>query len=477
MLFLALTLFAFSLILYGSFDRALYSDFDDLLSSRAEGVADSINTYWNTKRAEDMHHGQDAAVISNDAFLTIARNWVEEKRKDPELMSIFVQILNTKGEVVVSSKATPRINAIAKSDFEGVLNGEDDFSTVGGELSDGRKIKFRVYTRPVKEEGKIEYVVQAGGPLGLLSVALGNLRLVLFLLLPLTVLLAGIPGVLLVRLTLRPVDKMVDTIRQITAENLKLKIHMPDTKDEIKRLADTFNDMIERLDRSFSSQQRFIQDISRELKIPVNLLKEELESALTKNCTEAEYRSLLLKAMKETDGFSRTIEDLSILSQFGNERLTLNIRKINLTGLIERIFDEMKTPASEKGVTLSLSCIETIKIDADREQVEQLITNLLDNAIKYTYRKGSIAVAVRRDEKFAKVTVSDSGIGIPEDELPYIFDRFYQVAKPRGIKGGFGLGLSTVKAIVEAHKGTVTVESQEGKGTLFTVYLPINYSG
>jgi signal transduction histidine kinase len=270
---------------------------------------------------------------------------------------------------------------------------------------------------------------------------------------------------------------MVNTLRQITAENLKLKIHMPDTKDEIKRLADTFNDMIERLDRSFSSQQRFIQDISRELKNPVNGLKDELESALTKNCTEAEYRSLLAKALKEADGFSRTIEDLSILSQFGNEQLTLNIRNINLTGLVERVFNEMNAQASEKGISTSLSCVETIKIDGDKEQLEQLFTNLLDNAIKYTYRKGSIAVTARRDGKFAMITVTDTGIGVPEDELPYIFDRFYQVAKPRGVRGGFGLGLSTVKAIIEVHKGKVTVESEEGKGSLFTVYLPLKYSG
>lgn len=480
MLFLSVTLFAFGLVLYGSFDQAIYGDYDDLLSSRAEGVANSINTYWHAKRAEDIEHAPQVKTQGaplSDVFMTIARSWVEEKRKDPELMSIFVRILNTKGEVIVSSRAMPNVDSMDADDFEDVLRGEDDFDTTCGELPSGKKAKFRVYTKPVREDGKVEYIVQAGGPVGLLSIALSNLRFVLFLLIPLTVLLAGIPSVLLVRLTLRPVDNMVNTLKQITAENLKLKIHMPDTKDEIKRLADTFNEMIERLDRSFSSQQRFIRDISRELQSPVNDLKEELEASLVKNCTESEYKALIFKAAKEAGGFSRTIEDLSILSQMGDERPALEIRKINLTALVERVFNTMKISASERGVAISLSCTETIKIDADKNKLEELLTNLLDNAVKYTYRKGSVSVIVSRDKEFARIVVSDTGIGIPEDEVPYIFDRFYQVAKPRGIKGGFGLGLSAAKAIVEAHKGKITVESEEGKGSSFIVSLPISYPG
>ncbi len=464
-LFLTITLSAFSVMLYEGFNHFIYNNLDDLLCSRAEGVASSINTYWSAK-------------IGAEAFTAIARDWVEEKKKDPELMSMFVQILDPDGNIIISSKAMPRIEQLDKDDFKDILKGEDSFDSVNGETLDHQHIKFRLYSKPVTLNGKVEYVVQVAAPVNLLSIALGNLKLILFLLLPLTVLLAALPGVLLVNLTLRPVDSMTKTLKQITAENLKLKIHIPDTKDEIKRLADTFNEMIERLNRSFSSQQRFIKDISRELQIPLAGLKEELESALAKSCGEAEYKSLLVKALKETDGFSRTIENLSILSRFNEERPILEIRRINLTGLVERVFKEMKALAAEKEISTSLSCIETITIDGDKEQLTQLFANLLENAIKYTHRKGNVSVTVRKEGKnSARVSIIDTGIGIPEDELPYIFDRFYQVAKPRGIKGGFGLGLSTVKSTVEAHKGAVTVESHEGEGSTFTVSLPITYPG
>ena len=475
-LFLTITLSIFSVLLYEGFNHFIYGNLEDLLSSRAEGVADSIKAYWTSPQG-----GRNIIVMPNDDniknFIAAAGDWVEEKRKDPELMSVFVRILNTKRECLVATKLMPDAPLLSQEDFNDIVKGEDSFDTVSWNTPEGKNMQFRMYSKPAMENGKTMYVVQVAAPVDLLSLALGNLKVILFLLLPLTIVLAALPSVFLVNITLRPVDGMTRTLKQITAENLKLKIHMPDTKDEIKRLADTFNDMIARLDRSFSSHQRFIQDISRELRVPVNTLSEEMRLALAKNCSVDEYKALLLKSLKETDDFSRIIDNLSILSQFADEMPVLEIKKINLTNLVENAFNDMKALAAEKDINTSLACIETIKIDGDRKQILQLLASLFDNAVRYTYRKGNINVTVRKEGKFAKIIISDTGIGMPEEELPYIFDRFYQVAKPRGIKGGFGLGLSAAKSIVEAHKGTIDVESQEGKGSIFTISLPITYLG
>lgn len=467
MLLLTLTLLSFSAILFGGFETALFDDFDDLLYSRAEGVAASINTYWQAKETGD-----------EKSFIAMARDWVEEKRKDPDLMSVSVQILNAKGERLVASKSMPNIAALPAEDFEDILDGEDSFDTVRGEAVRGKRPKFRLYTKPIIEDGKVIYVVQVTGPIALVSVALKNLAFVLFLLLPLTILLAGIPGVLLVRVTLKPVDRMVNTLRQITAENLKLKIHIPDTKDEIKRLADTFNEMIERLDRSFSSQQRFIQDISHELKAPMKLLKEELKAAAEKGGhSEEDCRLLLAKAAKEINSFSRTIENLLVLTQYDNDQMPLEIRKVDLTGLAEEALDVMKPLAEEKDITVSFEKPETITLDADENRLKSMVMSLLDNAIKYTYRKGRVSVAVTKDNRCAHIVVSDTGIGIPKDEIDYIFDRFYQGSKVRSTDNGFGLGLSSAKSIAESHQGIITVVSDEGKGSTFTVSLPLSYPG
>ncbi|MDD5136999.1 MAG: HAMP domain-containing sensor histidine kinase, partial [Candidatus Omnitrophica bacterium] len=456
---------AFSAAVYGSFDKILIGNLEDLLSSRAEGVADALHTYMRTNNAQ----------ADRGMFLDIAKGWVEEKRKDPELMKLFVQILDAKGGRIVASKTMPLIAPLDKSDFEDVLDGEDDFDTLRGVAANDKKMKFRVYTKPVMENGKVSYIVQVAAPIDLVSLALHNLILSLIVLLPLTILLAGIPGVLLAGLTLRPVNKMIDTLRQITAENLKLKIHIPDTKDEVKRLADTFNDMIDRLDRSFSSQQNFIQDISYELKAPLVMLKGELEDVARNPYSREAHDAILRKCSEELGRFEAIIEDLLVLAKFDNSQMPLEIKKVNLTGVLEEMVRSVKAPAGDKDIALSSFLHNTIILDGDEDQLKRLFTNLFDNAVKYTRRKGRIIISAHRDGSYAKITVSDTGIGMPEDELPYIFDRFYQINKLRNNKNGFGLGLSIAKSIAESHKGRIEAESQPGKGSTFTVRLPMSY--
>lgn len=475
---LTITLTAFSLLIYGNFSKNLYDDFDDLLGSRGEGVVNAFNTYHQLKEMAAVQRGKEFTLPITDElddFVKAARGWVEEQSKDPDLMRVSVQITDPSGNAIVSSKAISRIKPLPKDDFESILSGEDSFDTVDGTTVSGKKIKFRLYSKPIMKEGRAVYIVQVAGPMDLLSIALNNLRFILFVLLPLTVLLAGVPGVFLVRVALNPIDKMITTLKQITAENLKLKIHIPDTKDEIARLADTFNDLIGRLDRSFSSQQEFMHSISRELETPIENLGKDLEKALSLTRTPEEYKAVLLAALKEISGFSKIVEDLMAITRLEDGRLLLEIKKVDLPALVEEELDRVRASAEEKGIDVSFYCEESVVLDADREQLRRLLNNLFDNAIKYTHRKGKVVVTSRSEGGDAKITVSDTGVGIPDEEIPYIFDRFYQIKKSRRTKTGFGLGLSAVKVIVEAHKGRISVESRVGQGSNFTVYLPLSY--
>ncbi|MCX5679050.1 MAG: ATP-binding protein [Candidatus Omnitrophica bacterium] len=475
---LTITLSAFSLLIYGNFSKKIYDDLDDLLSSRAEGVANALNTYYQLRKIEAAQNGKEFNFLATDGsgdFVKVARNWVEAQRKDPEMMSVFVQIADPAGNIIVSSKTVPHIQPLSKEDFRSILGGEDSFDTVDGEAADGGQIKFRLYSKPIMEGGQAIYVVQTAGPISMLSIALNNLRFTLFVLLPLTVLLAGLPGIFLVRVALNPIDKMINTLKQITAENLRLKIHIPDTKDEMSRLADTFNDLIERLDRSFSSQQDFMHSISHELETPIEILRKEIERALKNVRSSGEYQAVLQAALKEIGGFSKTVEDLLALTRLADGRLLLEIKKVDLTKLIEEELNEIRVLAEDKDIDISFYCEETIILDGDGKQLKRLLTNIFDNAIKYTLRKGRVIVTVRKEGKDANITVSDTGVGMPEDEIPYIFDRFYQIKKSRRTKSGFGLGLSTVKAIVEAHRGKISVESRVGQGSSFIIHLPLSY--
>lgn len=475
---LTVTLLAFSTLVYQNYKNALYEDLDDLLNSKADGIANSITTYWDIKKMEDASDGgipRFSKVSRSGDFLAMASNWVIEKSKDPNIMSIFVQVLDEKGNKLVASKNAPKIDKMPKHDFEHILEGEDSFDTLKGESTEGKQISLRVYTKPVQDEDKVRYIIQVASAQGLIYIALRGLRILLFVLLPFTVIITGIAGAFLARLTLKPVDHMIGTLKKITAENLKLKIHLPDTKDEIKRLADTFNDMIERLDKSFSSQQEFIQDISHELRTPLTILKGELEVTLKKLRSPEEYETVLMSSLEEIGKMSRVIEDLLVLARFDNSQTALEIRRVDLGRILDRVMGDMKVLAEQKDIETSLSRQENLIMDGDEDQLRRLFVNLLDNAIKYTARKGRVAITAHRDGTNARVAITDTGIGIPEEELPYIFDRFYQVAKSRRLNRGFGLGLSIAKSIVDSHKGTVSVESQVAQGATFTVSIPLSY--
>jgi signal transduction histidine kinase len=469
MLLLALTLVCFSSAIYGSFNKLLYGNLDDLLSSRGEGVSDSVSAYWAAKQVEMQHEGSMRSDLAK-----AASGWVEEKRRNPELMSIFVRVLDRDGGLVAASKNMPRLESLDKNDMSDVLSGHEDFSTLSGETSDGKKVKFRVYSRPVMEAGEAEYVVQVAGPVRMIALASKNLFWALFILLPLTAVLAALPGLVLVRLTLKPVDEMIKTIRQTTAENLKLKIHLPDTKDEIGRLADTFNDMTERLDRSFSSQQSFIRDMSAELKAPLEAMSKELEGVKGAAAGES-TRPVIERALAQLARFGRIIDELETLAKFDNSAVALEIRRLNLSSLLEKVISSVGADAGGKEIGVSSVLKEQIMIDGDEKQLRQLFANIIDNAIKYTSRKGFVTVSARKLRRSAVVTITDTGIGIDKSELPYVFDRFYQVKKSRISDGSFGLGLSIAKSVAEIHKGKIGVESAPGKGSTFTVSLPLSY--
>ncbi|MFA5499872.1 MAG: ATP-binding protein [Candidatus Omnitrophota bacterium] len=473
---LTLTLLVFSCLVYENFKKAMYDDLDDLLNSKADGIANAITTYWEIEEmrqgngiSENLFHADSAN------FLAMASNWAMERSKDPNLMSIFVQILDPLGNKLITSKNLPNINKLSEHDFQHILAGEDSFDTIGGSSATGSAMKFRVYTKPVIKDGKAVYIIQVASAQGLIYVALHGLRIMLFVLLPITVIVTGIAGAFLARLTLRPVDHMIGTLKKITAENLKLRIHIPDTKDEVKRLADTFNDMIERLDKSFTSQHEFIQDVSHELRTPLTILKGELEVTLKKLRSPEEYEEVLKSSLEEIGKMSRVIEDLLVLARFDNNQVALEIRRVDLGNVLNHVMEDMKILAEQKDIETSLSRQENLMLDGDEDQLRRLFVNLFDNAIKYTSRKGKVVVMAHKAGSDIKIVVSDTGIGIPEDELPYIFDRFYQVARARRSNHGFGLGLSIAKSIVESHRGAISVSSQISQGATFTVSLPMSY--
>jgi heavy metal sensor kinase len=265
---------------------------------------------------------------------------------------------------------------------------------------------------------------------------------------------------------------MIATARQITAENMSLRIAPPETQDEIRELAETFNEMLEKIQQVFISQKQFIQDISHELRTPLTIMRGELEVALKRQRSVEEYSSILQSSLEETAKIGQLLENLLALARLDSSSVSLARDNADISAIMRDILDDMEILAHQKGIEIDFVSQEGIIIPIDKDQIMRSFINILENAIKYTPEKGRVSVEVIREDAYAFITISDTGIGIPEQDLPHIFDRFYQVDSSRS-SAGFGLGLSIALSIIEAHGGSITVESTPKQGTTFLISLPM----
>ncbi len=462
-------------ILYNDMRRRLAADIDHVLLSRAEGIVDSIDTYWEGEKfkAPNKNIGLgDLPIREKDAFAEMAKNWVLERSDDFLLVSMIVSIFDNRGRHVASSKSISQSAQLPPRILDSVLTARSRFDFVPAEIPGGKADKLRALTIPVTVNGQVAYIVQVGTPLSSLSSALRELKLILFLLLPVSIILSGTAGAFLAKITLQPVERIINTIHQITAENLRMRIAVPTSKDEIRQLADTFNEMLERLERGFASQQQFFEDLSHELKTPLAVIKGELEVTLKRLRSAREYEATLTSSLEEINRIIRVVEELLMLAKFDNNLVTLETSRLDVGGLVGGVVENIGILAGQKNIRIRFLGRAGVTVHGDKEKLKQLFLNLLDNAVKYSRPGGTVSVEVEEAEPWAKISVADTGEGIPEEDIPRIFERFYRLKKSRDV-AGFGLGLSIARSIAEAHKGKIDVESSIGRGSTFITSLPL----
>jgi len=287
--------------------------------------------------------------------------------------------------------------------------------------------------------------------------------------------LTGLLGWLLAGRAIQPVNEVAQAAQKITGSNLSLQIPGRGAGDELDHLIESFNRMTSRLHESFEQIRRFSTDVSHELRTPLTAIRGQLEVALFTAQTPEQYRDAMVNALEDVEQLSSIVRALMLLSQAESGQLVLQKKALDLGDVAEDIVDQFQIPAEEKHVRLTARIEPGVVILADRTQVERLISNLLSNAVKYTPSGGTVQVRVRRDERkdWGRIEIEDAGVGIPEENLPHIFDRFYRVRNAEtNLIQGLGLGLSFVAWIVKAHGGQIDVTSKVGSGTKFTVRLP-----
>jgi len=293
------------------------------------------------------------------------------------------------------------------------------------------------------------------------------------LLTPLALIISVIGGWFLAYSSLKPVDTITRTARKITAQNLNERLPAHQVDDELGRLTATFNDMIGRLQESFAQIQRFSAEASHELRTPLTVMRGEIEVALRKKRLPGETKRLLTSLHDELIRLSSIVESLMILIKSESGRLAFQFGDVDLDTMIKEISEDARVLATKKKIKVDLEAVEPVRIRGDAARLRQLFLNLVENAVKYTPPRGRIMLSVEQANGGARVSVQDTGIGIPRRDQMKIFDRFYRVKQENlDDTSGSGLGLAIAKWIAEAHRGTIEVKSEPRKGSTFTVLLP-----
>jgi heavy metal sensor kinase len=332
---------------------------------------------------------------------------------------------------------------------------------------------FRVLA--IELPGAPERIVVVATSLDTVNASVSRLRTLLLLAGPGLLLVAGLGGWWLARAALAPVSRITHKAGEIGIEHLDERVDVPTTADEIHDLAVTMNGMLERLERGVADQRRFIADASHELRTPLAVMRAELEVNLREPGLPPEARETLASMHEEIEAMGAMVEDLLTLARADEGELALTPEPTDLHATAARVRDALATVAATSSVEVHLEGDGALAF-ADRRRIEQVLRNLMANAITYAGRGGNVVVSTRTEDGSAMCSVRDDGPGIPAAARSHVFDRFFRVDTSR-TRGGAGLGLAICREIVVAHGGRIQVTSEEGKGSTFTFAIPLRERG
>jgi heavy metal sensor kinase len=342
---------------------------------------------------------------------------------------------------------------------------------------EGRSLRF--YSRRIDVNGK-PYTVEVAAPMHEAFEALDRFRMLLLFAAPLLLIAASAGGYWLSTRALAPVDEISRTAQRISIENLADRLPVSLTGDQLQRLSETLNAMFARLEAAVRRIAQFTADASHELRAPVSLIRTTAEVALQrKDRTAEEYFEALREILEESERTSQVVDSLMLLARADSGKETLECAQADACAIVREAADQGEKLARNSGLEFT-ACLPggPVPIQADSNALRRALLILIDNAVKYTPRGGSVKVNLETSQDFAVASVSDTGIGISKPDVAHIFDRFWRADKARSREqGGAGLGLSIAKWIVEMHRGSIDVESQPGKGSTFYARLPLDHEG
>lgn len=390
----------------------------------------------------------------------------------PELdlfADVYIQVWGRKGELISSSLNVRGFN------FPLDANGLNSIRPVFHDVQVGNA-RLRVLTVPltIQNSERIIGILQTASSLSLVDTIQRVLLVILFVGAAISMTIAGLAGWFSTEQALKPLEAVTQTALQITrADDLSRRIpYQGPPDDEVGQLIHAFNQTLGRLENLFNTQRRFIADVGHELRTPLTVIKGNIDLMRRMNCTDDESMDSI---ESEVQRLTRLVGDLLLLAQAESGKLPLAQNLVELDTLMLEAMSQMKV-LSKGRLQLRLGEIDQVLVCGDQDRLKQVLVNLIGNAINYTPSGGSVTVGLTKVENKARLTVSDTGPGIPVEDLPHIFERFYRGEKSRTRSRdgkGFGLGLSIAYWIIHNHGGQIDVSNREPNGTTFCVWLPL----
>ncbi|HEX3232770.1 MAG TPA: ATP-binding protein [Gemmatimonadales bacterium] len=461
---LGVTVVAFGTLLYLERRQSSLRELDQRLGLEADlanrWLSESYNVLGRIVTTAGTSPALDPGI---SAYLEAARD--------------YLVVTDTGGKVLALSEAARNLNA-------------DVLQRLTTELHTVRLAKHSGTLDSGAPEGSMRFLamrVEAAGPeIGGLLVATGTrevgfgpaqLLRSMLLIAPVILIGAALVGYWLAGTTLRPVQGIMDEVEAISdGRSLHRRLAVPRSGDEMARLAVTVNGMLARLEKSFASLHRFTADASHELKTPLMVLRAGVERALVHPGTPGEILQSLDETLAQINQMTEMVESLLTLARADEGRAPLAVEESDLRDLLSDVTETAGMLGESTGISVSSEMPgQPVRLAVDRHRIQEMLLNLVTNAIKYTPAGGKVALSLEDQDGVVSFTVQDSGIGIAPGDLPHIFDRFWRADPARSRSGqhpGTGLGLAITKWIAEAHGGSITVQSRPGRGTRFTVSLP-----
>jgi len=443
----------------------------------------SISVYWGMQRIllttldENLHFVVNSIEDNYDPSKREFEYMEEEPEKADPFLEYYLVIYNISGKPVYKSAIAQKVHLAIPLSQRNSTEGFTTRITVKEAVQwvhpdRGGEITFRAFNRKIYYKNQQIGWVTIARPIEEVDESLNKLALVFSIAILGTVLLIGLGSYFITRRVLSPITLITRKANQISHTNLNERIEGVQSNDELGALANTLNGLLDRLQKAFRSQQQFLADAAHELKTPLAVLRAHWEEELNNTQLQANLREKLARDVELLSRLNHLINSLLLLSKTENVSADFSFEPIVLEEVLREVVSDASVLAVAKNQTIEMVHLDSGIILGDRDRLYQMFFNIVENAIKYTPEDGQIKIETTQRNGRVEISVADNGPGIPAEDLPHLFDRFYRVKKDRSREtGGSGLGLAISRLIAKIHGGKITVKSEVGKGSRFEIIL------